>query len=518
MFAFALHDMRRDRVLIARDRLGKKPVYYHHAYGRLSFASEIKALLECPHVPREPDLAGVDAYLTLRYSPGPESMFAGILKLPAAHRMVWEKGKLSIERYWDPAPGDVDMHDGDHASVDRFAREFEESVRLRMIADVPIGAFLSGGVDSAAIVAAMARNSAKVNTFSIGFAWEGDELAAAREVATRLGCVYHETMCRQEDMALLPRIIWALDEPVGDPIVVPMYQLSQLARQHVTVALSGEGADEVLGGYLMHKTMMRGRQLRRVAPGPLLRHIAQPLISALPISMLDTAFDYPGTVGPRSRRKIAELVGHFGDAGIEQTYSFMISLFDPQDKRALYAASALVDDGRAGLDRPDPKRWSSFLQQMLSVQYRHWLPDDILTKFDKMTMANSLEGRTPFLDHRFVHYANRLPDQARIRGGRNKAILRDYLDQVLPGGVSARPKKAFYVPLEAYVERGPLKEMIDQCLSEESVRRRGWFHWDGVRRLREQQASDFMWEKQLFSLLALELWARIYLDRESGWV
>jgi len=263
---------------------------------------------------------------------------------------------------------------------------------------------------------------------------------------------------------------------------------------------------------------MRGHQLRRVAPAPLLRHIAQPLVSAIPVSMLDTVFDYPGQLGPRSRRKIAELVGHFGDAGIEQTYSFMISLFDPQDKQALYAANGLLDDGRAGLDHPDPKRWSSFLRQMLSVQYRHWLPDDILTKFDKMTMANSLEGRTPFLDHRFVHYANGLPDTARIRGRRNKAILRDYLDRVLPGGVSARPKKAFYVPLEAYVERGPLKELIDQCLSETSVRRRGWFHWDGVRRLREQQASDFMWEKQLFSLLALELWARIYLDREAGWV
>ena len=318
-------------------------------------------------------------------------------------------------------------------------------------------------------------------------------------------------------MALLPRIIWALDEPVGDPIVVPMYLLSQLARRHVTVALSGEGADELLGGYLMHKTMMRGHQLSRLVPSPLLRHVAQPLISAMPISMLDTAFDYPGSVGPRSRRKIAELVGHFGDAEPEETYSFMISLFDREDKQALYASSAFAADGRAGLDRPDRARWLSYLQQMLSVQYRHWLPDDILTKFDKMTMANSLEGRTPFLDHRFVHYANGLPDSARIRGRRNKALLRDYLDQVLPGGVSARPKRAFYVPLEAYVERGPLKDMIDQCLSEASVRRRGWFRWDGVRRLRELHSSDFMWAKQLFSLLALELWARIYLDREAGW-
>ena len=154
---------------------------------------------------------------------------------------------------------------------------------------------------------------------------------------------------------------------------------------------------------------------------------------------------------------------------------------------------------------------------MLFLQYRHWLPDDILTKFDKMTMANSIEGRVPFLDHRFVRYMNGLPDTARMRGRRNKALLRDYLDRVLPGGVSARPKKAFYVPLEAYVEDGPLKELIDQCLSEDSVRRRGWFRWEAVRELRALNGGDFMWAKQLFSLLALELWARIYLDREPGW-
>src|SRR5262249_51555903 len=206
MFAFALHDVRRDRVLIVRDRLGVKPLYYHRNGTRLAFASEIKALLDCPLVPREPDLAGVDAYLTLRYSPGPESMFAGISKLPAAHRMVWEKGAIAIERYWDPAPDDAaraDRQDG--AAVERFAEEFEQSVRLRMISDVPIGAFLSGGVDSAAIVAAMAKNSDQVNTFSIGFAWEGDELSDARAVAERLGCAHHEAMCRQDDMALLPR-------------------------------------------------------------------------------------------------------------------------------------------------------------------------------------------------------------------------------------------------------------------------------------------------------------------------
>ena len=262
MFAFALHDIRRGRVLIARDRLGIKPVYYHRSNGRLVFASEIKALLECPQVPREPDFAGIDAYLTLRYSPGPESMFAGISKLPAAHRMTWEKGEIAIQRYWDPAPDGAQANgsDDDAASVERFASEFEESVRLRMISDVPIGAFLSGGVNSAAIVAAMAKNSDRVNTFSIGFTWEGNELDAARAVAERLGCAHHETMCKQEHMALLPRIIWALDEPVGDPIVVPMYLLSELARRHVKVVLSGEGADEILAGYLMHKTMLRGER------------------------------------------------------------------------------------------------------------------------------------------------------------------------------------------------------------------------------------------------------------------
>src|SRR5262249_37379830 len=169
--------------------------------------------------------------------------------------------------------------------------------------------------------------------------WEGDELSDARAVAERLGCAHHEATCRQDDMALLPRIVWALDEPVGDPIVVPMYLLSQLARRHVKVVLSGEGADEMLAGYVMHKTMLQGRRFARLFPSAFLRYLAQPLISAMPISALDTVFDYPGNVGPRSRRKIAELIGQFGSARVEQIYGFMISLFDPHDKESTYASA-----------------------------------------------------------------------------------------------------------------------------------------------------------------------------------
>jgi asparagine synthase (glutamine-hydrolysing) len=520
MFAFALHDAPRDRVLIARDRLGVKPLYYHLAGSTLVFGSEIKSLLECPIVPRAPDLSGVDAYLTLRYSPGPESMFAGIAKLPAAYVMVWKSGEVRTARYWDPSPSNAATNGFvDRDLPERFAAKFEESVRIRMISDVPLGAFLSGGVDSTAIVAAMSRHSSQpVNTFSVGFEWAGDELGDARAVAERLGCIHREVTCREADMALLPRIVWALDEPVGDPIVVPMYLLAELARRYVTVALSGEGADEVLGGYLMHKTMLQGRLLSRFVPRLILEHIARPLVGLLPRAILNTAFDYPGALGPRSQTKVAELVGKFGSDDLPQIYEFLISLFDQKDKEQLYAGP-LSPSERHALEAPDPARWPSVLQQILSLQYQHWLQDDILTKLDKMTMINSLEGRVPFLDHPFVEFANALPDRAKIKGRRNKAVLRDYVDRVLPGGIANRAKKAFYVPLELYLNRGPLKEMIEQCLSETSVRRRGWLEWESVKTLRRLGGSgDFMLAKQLFSLLALELWARIYLDREPGWV
>ncbi|MBA2733531.1 MAG: asparagine synthase (glutamine-hydrolyzing) [Acidobacteria bacterium] len=521
MFTFAIYDKNQQRLFIARDRLGVKPLYYWERNGKLVFASEIKSILECPDVPREPNMAAVDAYLGLRYVPGPETMFAGIRKLPAAHWMIWSHGQSRMERYWAP-----ELHSGpyqpDEYYRERFAELFTESIRLRLMSEVPLGSFLSGGLDSSAIVATMSGlMNRPVKTFSVGFNWQGDELPAAREVAQKLGCDHHEIVCRPEDMALLPKIVWHLDEPVGDAIVVPMYLLSQLARQHVTVVLTGEGADETMAGYFPHKVMYWARQYARRTPRAIQNLLVKPLVGRLPTQFLNLAFDYPAKLGERGRRKLLDYLTLLQAQQPKAEYQFLISLFDKRDKDGLYTEELRPHENMLpmhnGLHLNDGS--APYLDQLLALQYAHWLPDDILMKQDKMTMANSIEGRVPFLDHVLVEFLMQTPPHLKLHRTTNKALLRDYLRKVLPQDVARRPKKPFYIPLDKYLGKGSFGEIVDTCLSEESVRRRGYFTWEGVRKLREAVAGgDFLFGKQVLSLVMLELWHRIFIDRESGWV
>lgn len=514
MFAFAIIDRRANRVFFARDRLGVKPLYYWRGAGCFVFASEIKALLEHPAVPREPDLNAINNYLALRYVPGPESLFKGICKFPSAHWMLWDRGELRFERYWSlPAAGNANARLSDREYIDRFEELFEEAVRLRMIADVPLGAFLSGGLDSSAIVAAMARQSSvPVRTFSVGFDWGGDELDMARDTARRFGCEHHEIVCRAEDFAELPRLIWHLDEPVGDAIVMPMFLLSQLARRHVTVVLTGEGADETMGGYFMHRLLNAAHYYRRLVPRPI-RRLVSAAVARLPAAALNVAFDYPAPLGERGRQRLLDYLEEVEKDDLPTEYRVSISLFGQNEQEALLTSK--------------PQRWREAvraeevlppLERILRLQYAHWLPDDILMKQDKLTMANSIEGRVPFLDHKLVEFLASVPPHLKVRWTRNKIVLRYYLHRHLPGK-AARRKIPFYVPVDKYLRSGPLAEMIRICLSESSVERRGLFRWTEVKRLR-QSANDgeFLYGKQLFSLLALELWFRIFIDREPGWV
>jgi asparagine synthase (glutamine-hydrolysing) len=508
-------------VFIARDRLGVKPLYYWTSGKILVFASEIKAILEYGEVPREPNLEAIDAYLSFRYVPGPQTMFAGIRKLPAAHTLEWRAGDVRVQRYWTPFIEQPAIRK-DQEYQERFDELLQESVRLRLISDVPLGAFLSGGVDSSALVATMARTSSTpVKTFSVGFDWPGDELPLARDLAGQLACEHHEVICRPSDMSLLPQIVWALDEPVGDPIVLPMYLVARLARQHVTVALSGEGADETLAGYFMHRALTSAHRFTRVVPRPVREWVVHPLLSSTPPALLDRAFDYPGRLGERGKQKLLDFLAMLSDATDEERYHFLISLFDTRDKSLLYGPRLPVRATSIDQTMNRQATVATGLEAILRLQFGHWLQDDILTKLDKMTMVNSLEGRVPYLDHKLVEFLVSVPAHLKLRKGENKVLLRDYVARSVPTGtaVARRPKKAFYVPLEQYISADPLSEMLDICLSEESVRKRGYFHWRRVRALREAVAEPgFVYGKQVFALLMLELWHRIFIDREQGWI
>ena len=520
MFAFALYDIQKDILFLVRDRLGIKPLYYWAHNGKLFFGSEVKTILEYDGVSREPYLPAIDTYLSLRYVPGPETMFSGIRKLPAAHWMSYHNGQIQLRRYWEPQFNEG-PYQPDRYYQERFAELFTETVHQHLESDVPLGVFLSGGIDSGAIVAAMRPLvNRPVETFSVGFDWQGDELPVAREVARRLGCHYRETICRSEDIALLPQIVWHLDEPIGDAIVLPMYLLSRLARQHVKVVLSGEGGDETLAGYLFHKVMFWTGRYTRWVPEVIQKQLICPLLAKVPISLLNRTFSYPAQLGERGRRKVLDYLSLARKRPLEEEYRFLISLFDGGDKAGLYEGrmrSLLI----RGPDRYDSKaqhREGVSLNRILKLQYADWLPDDILMKADKISMANSVEGRVPFMDHKLVEFLCQVPPRLKLMGWTDKWLLRNYVADVFPDGWARQPKKPFYIPLERYFHTPEYKELVETCLSKESVRRRGYFDWSAVHQLRRSvQEGDFLYGKQVLSLVMLELWHRIFIDREFGW-
>jgi asparagine synthase (glutamine-hydrolysing) len=517
MFAVAIYHVNEKRLFIARDRLGVKPLYYWQSDGRIAFGSEIKSLLKLPEIERKPDLEALDLYLSYRYVPGPTTLFEGIHKFPAGHYAFFEKGHLSLDRYWSPPVFRDDYRRDDASYQSRFDELFDSAVKKRMVSDVPIGAFLSGGLDSSAIVAAMSKHSSgPVRTFSVGFDWEGDELRDARRVAEHLGCQHEEIICKASDMELLPKIVWHLDEPIGDAIVVPMYLLSQSARRQVKVILSGEGADEILAGYFPHKVLWWSRRYAGLVPRIVQRNVVRPLVSATPTSALGMLFDYPAELGERGKRKLLEYLERVENGRLYPKYESLLSLFSDDDKRELYVPALrerIGQGSRRFQDYPYGKGKSE-LDDILSLQYVHWLQDDILNKQDKMTMANGVEGREPFMDHHLIDFLSTVPPRLKLRGRANKILLRNYLRRALPEEVSRRRKKPFYIPMEKYLGTSRMREMLDSCLSEVTVRKRGYFQPAYVRHLRSSALKgEFVYDKQVFSLLMLELWHRAFIDR-----
>jgi asparagine synthase (glutamine-hydrolysing) len=521
MFTFALWDKRARRLLIGRDRLGVKPLYYAALPGAFLFASEAKALLRYRGLDAMVDPHGIVDYLALRYSPGPGGMFREIKKLPAGCvAEIDARGEAKIARYWEPPLCAGPWRGSERDWLEGFAERFERSIERRLIADVPLGAYLSGGVDSSVIVAAMAKRGGEpVRTFTVGFDFEHDELSQAAFTAKELGCRHTEIESRAEDVALLPEIVWHLDEPIGDAIVVPMYQLAREAKKQVSVILAGEGADETLGGYLFHKALLYGDRLAHTVPEPLRRGLLLPALRALPASAINLAFSYPAALGERGKQRLVDFIQLLGADHLPAAYRHLISLFDERDMPDL-----LTDDFRARLAAsPAPTRGVArdgrdvpFLNRAIDLQFEHWLPDDILTKQDKVSMAHALEVRVPFLDHELVEYALSIPPRLKIRRFVSKWLLRRYAERLLPKSVTSRRKMPFYVPVERYLEQPRFRELVGDALTERALRERGIFRPEAVARLRDSVASgEFLYSKQLLSIVILELWFRAMVDRRG---
>ncbi len=524
IFAIAIYDRNNQRLFLARDRLGVKPLYYADLPGRFLFASESKAILRDRSWAATFNPNAIHDYLALRYVPGPDGMLKQLRKLPAAHYAQVERGGVRLRRYWRPELFNGPFPLSEEEYLEGFAAHFERSIRMQMISEVPLGAYLSGGLDSSAIVAAMSRLTSKpVRTFTVGFDYEHDELPQAAATAKLLGCKHTEIKCGPADLELLPEIVYHLDEPVGDAIVIPMYQLARESKKQVTVILAGEGADETLGGYLFHRALLGGHQLARVTPRLLRRSLIAPALSLVPAGLLNLAFNYPARLGERGKLKALDFLKLLEPAQLPLAYRHLISLFDERDTENLYTNDFkdmldVAAQSRIELNGDEVPQSSSgaapYLNRILHQQFDHWLPDDILMKQDKMSMAHAIEARVPFLDHELVEYALRLPPAMKIRSGRSKYVLRQYSRRLLPKKTWKRRKMPFYVPVEKYFTDSRFQELMADTLSERSVRSRGLLRPEAVSKLRESmRQGEFVYVKQVFSLIVLELWFRMVVDR-----
>ena len=487
MFALALWDASRRRLVLARDRLGKKPLLWTRLPdGTVAFASELKALLRLPGLPRDVDLAALDAYLGLQYVPDNRTALRGIRKVPPGYVLVVEGDAERLERYWEPQPAEPSRSDDEW--LERVRESVAAAVRKRLVADVPLGALLSGGIDSSIVVALMAETAAEpVRTFTVGFADERyDERAYARAVAERYGTVHEELAIEDDVAATLPRFAAAFDEPLGDEAALPTFLIAEQARRHVTVALAGDGGDEAFAGY--ERYVAHGLAGR--VPGAAAR-VGAAALSRLP----------PARREPRSPLfRAARFLDVAGSAPRER-YGRLMEVFPLELRRRLWADGSLAQPVRLEPPRPD-------IAGLQLLDLRTYLPGDLLLKADIASMAHSLEVRSPLLDHAVVELGLALPDRLKARGREGKVALRRAFAAELPPEVSERGKTGFGVPLGRWF-REDLRELARDALATD----RGWFRPEAVTRLLDEHESGRRDHgHRLWCLLMLELWVREHVE------
>ena len=513
MFALAIWDRRTHRLILARDRIGKKPLYHARTAAGLLFGSEIKALLAWPGIERRPDLAAIDRYLSLGYVPAPNTAFAGVEKLLPAHYLTIAAlpdgglGEPEIARYWRlPTPSAAKRKQRVGEIREELVHHLEEAVRLRLIADVPLGAFLSGGIDSSAVVAMMARSGrGRVKTFSIGFsAKEYDETGYARMVAQRYGTEHQEFLVEPDAIAVLPQLAWHYGEPFADPSAIPTYYVAQLARQKVTVALTGDGGDECFLGYRRYRAMRYLSQLDRL-PRWSRAGIARTLAFA-----------------PRQwarRRRIPQICSILGapESRPAMRYAQTVIYFTDSEKAALYGDAMRPLAAHSSLDLLEPyfAEAESLAAGANRADIHTYLPDDLMVKVDVASMAHGLEARSPFLDHVLMEWAARLPDAIKFKGGVLKALLKSAMAPYLPREILRRPKRGFSCPIDGWL-RQELRSFAYDTLLSRRAGARGLFRPAHVQALLDEHcAYRADHHTRLWALLMLELWFEMWIESSS---
>jgi len=501
MFAFAIWDDKAQSLFVARDRAGKKPLYYTTtSSGTFVFGSELKTLLEHPDVERELNPLALDAYFTLGYVPDPLSIFRNIHKLPPGHYLTFTKGRVDVQQYWD-----FDFREEPKRSEADYVAELrdllDESVRLRLISDVPLGAFLSGGIDSSTVVGLMARHMGQpVKTFSIGFHEDSyNELEYARLTAKKFGTDHHEFFVTPDICAIVDELVWHFDEPFADSSAIPTYMVSKLARDYVTVILSGDGGDELFGGYTRYVVERKRGGFERL-PKPLREGLMRPLSERLPHATWGRNYLHNVSLDPIAR------------------YLDSVSVFTSLNRKALYTPDFFQKLGQGGYagnlfrELADQVKTDEPLDRLLYVDSKTYLPGDILTKVDRMSMAVSLEARAPLLDHKLIDFVTGVPASLKLAGFQTKHLLKEAVKDLIPAEILHRPKQGFGVPIQEWINQ-QLRSRIRDTLRDARTRQRGYINSNYLDvLLDEHERGRRDHSMGLWSLLMLELWHRRFLD------
>jgi asparagine synthase (glutamine-hydrolysing) len=516
MFAFAIWDARTKTLFLARDRLGEKPFVYYLDNSRLVFASEIKSILECKEIDRTMDLEALDQYFTFLSIPAPFTIFRAIRKLLPGHYLVCDgAGNISVKQYWDLIENDECLSESEESLIVQISSLLKQSVQERLIADVPLGAFLSGGLDSSLIVAMMSRLSSEpVKTFSIGFVGPDyyNELGFSRLVACRFNTDHHELIVTPDIINVLPKLVWHWDEPFAVSSAVPTYYLSQLAREHVKVVLTGDGADEVFAGYPRYLWDKAADYVRRYTPQ---------MGRKLGLALLNQV----GAVTPLSARDFFRRLSKFMESTLldnDGRYVFYLSLLHHRTKCRIYSADLMDALSKSGstLENLLASYYSQYrgkdqLNRRLYADIKMSLADEMLTKVDKMTMAVGLEARPPFLDFQFVENMARVSGRYKLKHSSSKYILKKLAKSFLPPEIVHRKKHGFEVPIDFWI-RTELKDLIHDYLSHDRIKRLGLLDSSAVQNLiKAHDGFQSNWGHQLWALLIFQMWCEVFLEKKQ---
>lgn len=516
MFAFAIWDIKKERLLLSRDRLGIRQLYYMIDGNKIIFSSEFKSILQYEGCPVDIDFESLDKFLTFRYIPGPATIINKIKKLKPAHILIFEKGKVKMQQYWKLNMQELKI-DEDMA-VGEFEDLFKDSVRLRLMSDVPYGVYLSGGIDSSSILAAMKGFiKGPIKTFTIGFDAEFDELTESRHISDFFGTDHNQIVMKSRDLYLLPKILWHMDDPYGDVIILPMYLLSKLASERVKVILTGEGADELFGGYNFQKNMYLGYMFDKFLYSGIKRKLTTKVVKSIPVGILNRFFQYSSYLGQAGKDRLIRYLDTFDHLG--KNYLSLTALFTKDEKRLLYS-----DHFRAVLSKIQSKfiedeikiflennEASNYFNNLLNLGFKNWLPDNVLFSQDKTAMANSIETRVPFLDYRLVEFACKLPVKFKLKNfNLDKYILRKTMRKFLPKMASKR-KQAFRVPIESNF-REDFDELINIYLTQKRIEKRGYFNYSYVKKLISERGNEMLVNMQVMALVMLEMWFEVFMD------